>query len=953
MLPFSWSSRILRSSFSPKASRQKPASCRLAIEVLEDRALMSVTPLHLYNLNGTLTDQLGGPALVSDGGALTADRYVFGPNQGLRLTGGLADTTNYSIVMVANLNTVTSFFKKVIDFQSRSSDAGLYVVGTHLDLYPGNPGPGNVLANQDFHLALTRDSATGATLIYLNGVLDMTYFGSNVAIPLGNVLTFFEDDNVTRGEAVAGSVDYIAIYDRPLTAAEVGELVNAPPVVSPTVNVNLPAVTVNEGQTALNTGTWTNAVSMTASIGSVTQNSGGTWSWSFSSYDGPNQSQTVTITALGASGLSATTSFQLTVNNVAPVLTLAGAAAVNEGAAYVLSLSANDPGADSIHTWTINWGDGVIQNVPGNPNSATHVYADGPNNYTISASAADEDGAYSASNNVGVTVNNVAPTANLGNNGPITYSQSATVSFTSQSDPSNADTTAGFHYAYSLTGDFIGVTYENGSGTSSTQNFSGLNAGDNTVYARIIDRDNGFTQYTTVVSVRKATLTVTADAKVKTYDGAVFGPFTATVTGFVSGEHSGVVSGTAGFTGPATTAIHAGEYTITPTLGTLSAANYDFTFVSSTLTINKATSTTTAFGATFTYDGTVRTGGSGTVTGAGGLNVAATSLTYSGDQVNAGTYLVTAHYAGDANHFGSVSAPAIITIEKANAVITIVSYNGAYDGAAHGISGSAIGVESIPANLSSLLNLGATFTDVPGGTATWTFAGNANYHSATGTAAVTITKAPTITTAVGGTFTYDGAAHGGSGSVNVAGGVVTITYVGINGTNYSSVSPPTNAGTYSVIATYAGDANHASSVGSATLRINPKLLNVTAWSQGTINIGSNGSIVLHLAIDSGQFYNSDTVLSLFNGATFTIKIQNADGSATYATLTSVATVESDGSIRVSMQMSDSLRAELYDAYLNGRAVNFNMTATANGGNYILDEGTVSRLLNNGALRYVV
>ena len=42
-----------------------------------------------------------------------------------------------------------------------------------------------------------------------------------------------------------------------------------------------------------------------------------------------------------------------------------------------------------------------------------------------------------------------------------------------------------------------------------------------------------------------------------------------------------------------------------------------------------------------------------------------------------------------------------------------------------------------------------------------------------------------------------------------------------------------------------------------------------------------------------------------------------------------------------------------DAYVNGRAVNFNMTATANGGNYSIDEDTMSRLLNNGALRYIV
>ena len=53
------------------------------------------------------------------------------------------------------------------------------------------------------------------------------------------------------------------------------------------------------------------------------------------------------------------------------------------------------------------------------------------------------------------------------------------------------------------------------------------------------------------------------------------------------------------------------------------------------------------------------------------------------------------------------------------------------------------------------------------------------------------------------------------------------------------------------------------------------MLEATAWSQGTINIGSNGMVVLHIAVDRGQLYGSDTVASLFNGATFTIRVEKA------------------------------------------------------------------------------
>src|SRR5262249_29367359 len=70
------------------------------------------------------------------------------------------------------------------------------------------------------------------------------------------------------------------------------------------------------------------------------------------------------------------------VSNAPPTLTLSGAGQVNEGTAYVLGLSSSDPGVDTISQWTINWGDGTFNAVTGNPSSATHVYADGPNDYT-------------------------------------------------------------------------------------------------------------------------------------------------------------------------------------------------------------------------------------------------------------------------------------------------------------------------------------------------------------------------------------------------------------------------------------------------------------------------------------------------------------------------------------------------------------------------------------------
>ena len=77
--------------------------------------------------------------------------------------------------------------------------------------------------------------------------------------------------------------------------------------------------------------------------------------------------------------------------------------------------------------------------------------------------------------------------------------------------------------------------------------------------------------------ISAASLTVTADNKSKTYDGAAFTAFTATITGFVNGDTSAVVSGAPAFSGTAVGAVNPGTYTITPAQGSLSAANYDFT----------------------------------------------------------------------------------------------------------------------------------------------------------------------------------------------------------------------------------------------------------------------------------------------------------------------------------------------------------------------------------------
>ncbi len=82
------------------------------------------------------------------------------------------------------------------------------------------------------------------------------------------------------------------------------------------------------------------------------------------------------------------------VTNVAPALITSGLASATAGQLYTLNLSVNDPGDDTITSWVINWGDGTIDTVLGNPASTTHVYNQPGFTYNILASATDEDGTF-------------------------------------------------------------------------------------------------------------------------------------------------------------------------------------------------------------------------------------------------------------------------------------------------------------------------------------------------------------------------------------------------------------------------------------------------------------------------------------------------------------------------------------------------------------------------------
>ena len=99
-------------------------------------------------------------------------------------------------------------------------------------------------------------------------------------------------------------------------------------------------------------------------------------------------------------------------------------------------------------------------------------------------------------------------------------------------------------------------------------------------------------QVTQTVTVNPAALTVSASSASRAY-GAANPAFSYTVTGYVNGDTSSVVGGSAAETTSASSTSSPGSYSITFSSEALTATNYTLSYVSGTLTVSQASQTIT------------------------------------------------------------------------------------------------------------------------------------------------------------------------------------------------------------------------------------------------------------------------------------------------------------------------------------------------------------------------
>jgi hypothetical protein len=184
----------------------------------------------------------------------------------------------------------------------------------------------------------------------------------------------------------------------------------------------------------------------------------------------------------------------VTVKNVAPTATF-NTTDVDEGSPIVLSVTgASDPSQEDTaagFTYAFDCGQGFGDYGAG---ASTTCATSDSGVLNVGARIRDKDGGVSEYSKA-VTVNNVAPTATFSAPASAIQGTAYSLSMSQPSDPSSADTSAGFTYAFDC-----GAGY----GPATVAATASCNAPDKpsvTVRGKAIDKDGGYSEYSRTVAV--------------------------------------------------------------------------------------------------------------------------------------------------------------------------------------------------------------------------------------------------------------------------------------------------------------------------------------------------------------------------------------------------------------------------------------------------------------------
>jgi 6-phosphogluconolactonase (cycloisomerase 2 family) len=535
---------------------------------------------------------------------------------------------------------------------------------------------------------------------------------------------------------------------------------------------------------------------------------------------GQNVTYTITVTNNGADPAAATVTDSLPTG-----YTLVSCAATGNGACITNSAAAT--------FYLLQSGESQTVTIVAQPGLSIPDGTVTTNTASISNSSAIDPNTANNSASANVTVAQQAVTSLAVSPATATYGGSSAVLSATLTTPSGP--LAGKTVDFTLNGSPAGSAVTDATGLASVSaSITGLGAGSYPVAASFAgDARNKPASGSSTLTVNPAALTVTAADASRTY-GDANPSFAFTITGFVNGETSAVVSGAASCTSADPTAA-VGTYPITCSVGTLTAANYTFaSFVNGTLTVTPAPLSVVAANASRLY-GDPNPAFTGTITGIkNGDNITATYSSTAIATSPVGTYPITPALVDPTNKLGNytvTSTNGTLTVNPAPLTVTAANASMIYGDPVPVVTGTITGLKNGDA-ITAAFSTTATSTSPVGTYAITATLSDptgklSNYTVTNNSGVLTILAAPLTVTADNASRPYGSANPTFTGTITGLknGDNITATYA-------SATDANSNAGTYPIVPTLVDPTaklgNYAVTINNGTLTITPVSLTVTA-----------------------------------------------------------------------------------------------------------------------------
>ncbi len=194
-----------------------------------------------YNFDGNLISSIpGAPNLmhlvgsgpnsfessIIDGYTRQTLRFPFNSGVALFNTNTVIPNNSYTVVALFRFDDLTGF-RRIGDFKNGTSQTGAYFLDGRFESEPTtNPA---LLPGIYFQAVLVRES-TGRVRAYRDGVfrVDIPNDSGLYQISTDNVLRFAQDDFVSGGQASAGNLVRLRLYDGPMSSIQVAALDRLP-----------------------------------------------------------------------------------------------------------------------------------------------------------------------------------------------------------------------------------------------------------------------------------------------------------------------------------------------------------------------------------------------------------------------------------------------------------------------------------------------------------------------------------------------------------------------------------------------------------------------------------------------------------------------------------------------------------------------------------------------------